>query len=157
MLSILGNKRTSSSASLDPEVSDQLPGKVAAAEKSAEPISTATIAEIYIRQGFPEKALKVYRDLLRADPQNDQLRQKLIALKARLTGVNAEAAVPEMIPEAATVMPDSSSVDGRPAAIVAGPVAIGPDSTEEFAGRPMLEIFVDWLESISRRREAHVQ
>lgn len=48
------------------------------------PISTATIAEIYVRQGFTLRALKVYRDLLQADPHNEEIRRKLVDLKVRI-------------------------------------------------------------------------
>lgn len=48
------------------------------------PISTATIAEIYVRQGFTLRALKVYRDLLQADPHNEEIRRKLVELKAQI-------------------------------------------------------------------------
>ncbi len=35
---------------------------------SLPPIATATLADIYIKQGFPERALKVFADLLQDDP-----------------------------------------------------------------------------------------
>ena len=59
--------------------------------KAVEPIATATLAEIYIRQGLPQKALKVYRDLLKHEPHNDQLRQKLILLKQQIDGQEVPA------------------------------------------------------------------
>jgi tetratricopeptide (TPR) repeat protein len=61
------------------------------AGKGVEPIATATLAEIYIRQGLPQKALKVYRDLLKLEPHNDQLRQKLILLKQQIDGQEVPA------------------------------------------------------------------
>ncbi len=61
------------------------------AGKTVEPIATATLAEIYIRQGLPQKALKVYRDLLKAEPHNDPLRQKLILLKQQIDGQEVPA------------------------------------------------------------------
>lgn len=57
-------------------------------QKAGAPISTPTIAEIYIKQGFPKRALKVYRDLLEADPHNEMIRQKLIALKKSLAAAD---------------------------------------------------------------------
>lgn len=59
--------------------------------KGVEPIATATLAEIYIRQGLPQKALKVYRDLLKVEPHNDQLRQRLILLKQQIDGQEVPA------------------------------------------------------------------
>ncbi|MDY0270156.1 tetratricopeptide repeat protein [Trichloromonas sp.] len=64
--------------------SGEAAAEVSVAGKAVEPIATATLAEIYIRQGLPQKALKVYRDLLKADPHNEQLRNKLIQLKQQL-------------------------------------------------------------------------
>lgn len=49
-----------------------------------DPLSTATIAELYIAQGFMKKALKIYRDLLDADPHNEELRSRLVELKHRI-------------------------------------------------------------------------
>lgn len=56
-----------------------------AADKSIpDPLATATIAELYVEQGFMKKALKIYRDLLDANPGNDELRQRIVDLKRRI-------------------------------------------------------------------------
>ena len=73
---------------------DEVQEKVSAPSlsgKGVEPIATATLAEIYIRQGLPQKALKVYRDLLKLEPHNDQLRQRLILLKQQIDGQEVPA------------------------------------------------------------------
>jgi hypothetical protein len=41
-----------------------------AAAVSADPLVTPTLAEMYLKQGFPAQALDVYRQLLQADPHN---------------------------------------------------------------------------------------
>jgi len=69
----------------------ELASEVSGAGKAVEPIATATLAEIYIRQGLPQKALKVFRDLLKVEPHNDQLRQKLILLKQQIDGQEVPA------------------------------------------------------------------
>lgn len=113
----------------------------AAANPQAEPISTITIAEIYIRQGFLDRALKVYRDLLQADPRNEEIRRKLVELKQRIetqkaapapAGASETAAVPAPAAAAATV---PEVADKRAAA----------------EGRQLAEL-TRWLDSISRRR-----
>lgn len=126
--------------------------KSESAEKSGEPISTATIAEIYIRQGFPEKALKVYRDLLRAEPQNDQLRQKLVDLKEQLSDEGAEADSGLTVSQ-----PTSFSSEKSSSSPVAESVSIEIEISEKPDRSSLVEIFVDWLDSIKRRKEAHVQ
>lgn len=50
-------------------------------EPGSDPLATVTIAELYIKQGFLKKALKIYRDLLDANPGNDDLRQRIVDLK----------------------------------------------------------------------------
>lgn len=47
------------------------------AESPANPLNTATIADLYLSQGFTGKALGIYRELLVGDPENDQLRQQV--------------------------------------------------------------------------------
>jgi tetratricopeptide (TPR) repeat protein len=57
-----------------------------AAEEDNEPIATATIAEIYVKQGLLNKALKVYGDLVRGNPDNDRLRERYQALSRQVAG-----------------------------------------------------------------------
>ena len=111
--------------------------------KPGAPISTPTIAEIYIKQGFPKRAMKVYRDLLDADPHNETIRQKLIALKKSFAA--AEQQDLREIPFA-----DSADCGQDPLAEMPEPVKTiaGPDAYAE-----KLEL---WLTSIKKRRE-HVQ
>ena len=43
----------------------------------AAPVSSATIAELYISQGFTEKGADIYRELLRAEPDNQTFLKRL--------------------------------------------------------------------------------
>jgi len=47
------------------------------AEAGEGEIVSATLAELYLRQGFPDKALDVYRQLVARDPSNSEARQRL--------------------------------------------------------------------------------
>jgi hypothetical protein len=145
-----------SAVSSEPEIaSGPSAAALQPADKSVEPISTATIAEIYIRQGFLVKALKVYRDLLRADPQNEQLRQKLIALKAMLAGAGSEERADVfMAPEATS--PEPTSHDAAPVTLITETVITESTPSPESVCRSIVDIFAGWLDSVSRRREAHV-
>jgi pentatricopeptide repeat protein len=42
---------------------------------------SATLAELYFKQGFPEKAVEVYRQLIEREPDNDRLRRRLAELQ----------------------------------------------------------------------------
>ena len=51
--------------------------------KEAMPFQTDTLAEIYIRQGRVDKALAVYRDILKREPENANVRAKFEALQRK--------------------------------------------------------------------------
>ncbi len=52
------------------------------AAPSGEPMLTETMAELYLKQGFNDKAIDVYRRLLAQRPHDEALRAKLAALEA---------------------------------------------------------------------------
>jgi tetratricopeptide (TPR) repeat protein len=52
----------------------------------AEPIPTATLAEIYAQQGLLDKAARVYEDILRQNPDNAKVRERLLQLQESLGG-----------------------------------------------------------------------
>jgi len=43
-------------------------------------LASATIAELYVSQGFPDKGADVYRELLSADPMNESFGKRLLEL-----------------------------------------------------------------------------
>ena len=55
-------------------------------EKAAKPaIPTDTLAEIYLKQGHPDRALLVYQDILAKDPHNAVVKEKYESLKDRIS------------------------------------------------------------------------
>ncbi len=106
------------------------------------PISTPTIAELYVRQGFPKKAMKVYRDLLQDDPHNEEIRRKLVELKKQIEA--EEAAVAGKTEEPSVKASESEQEDPK------SPVGEGHRHLQTVAALDR------WLVSIRRRRE-HVQ
>ncbi len=115
-----------------------------------DPISTGTIAEIYIRQGFLKRAAKIYRELLQSDPHNEGIRQKLVALKKQMLAETEGAG-------------ESSASRHSPGKMSDGePQAIAPVVDETFlrdgggGEEQILTTLEEWLDSINRRRE-HVQ
>jgi tetratricopeptide (TPR) repeat protein len=60
-------------------------------------IQTDTLAEIFIKQGKPEKALAIYGKILNEDPQNEAVRQKFEALQKKVGRKSESAAREKMI------------------------------------------------------------
>ena len=53
-------------------------------EAGGEEIDTVTMAELYIKQGYPEKALNVYQKILASDPDNLEIKQKIEELSGQI-------------------------------------------------------------------------
>jgi hypothetical protein len=128
-----------------PEAGAAAPSAVAAAQPPADPISTPTIAEIYIRQGFLGRAMKVYRDLLQADPHNNEIRQKLVELKQR---IETQQASPLPVETAAPAVP----VAAAPVPAAEVPAAAAVEDARQAVAARQLAVLTCWLDSISRRR-----
>src|SRR5207247_10489674 len=60
-------------------------------------LSSSTLAELYFRQGFVDKAIEVYQQLLHREPENDRSRARLGELRALLT----QSVPPTVVPPAA--------------------------------------------------------
>ncbi|TSK06171.1 MAG: tetratricopeptide repeat protein [Geobacter sp.] len=113
----------------EPELAEAPPA-AASRPGAPDPLTTATLAELYVSQGFLEKAQNIYRELLTAHPGNPQYRLRLEELlelqelqlsPADPASAQAPAATPS--PEA-PVAPQIASV----------PVAGAPDLFVEPAG-----------------------
>ncbi len=64
----------------------QEPAPTAEAPKPEQkPAATETLAEIYLNQGFNDKALEIYRELLAKNPDNETLKKKITALEQQMT------------------------------------------------------------------------
>jgi tetratricopeptide (TPR) repeat protein len=59
------------------------PGRVAGGVEHP-PLSSSTLAELYLGQGFVDKAIEVYRQLLQREPGNEQARARMGELAALL-------------------------------------------------------------------------
>ncbi|MBW6512528.1 MAG: tetratricopeptide repeat protein [Desulfuromonadaceae bacterium] len=97
ILSALGN------AAMPPPSATPAPPPPAepATEGHLDPIATLTIAELYERQGLVERALKVYRDLLHKEPENELLRSKVARLQdcqSTVSGGTENAEKPDNAP-----------------------------------------------------------
>lgn len=55
--------------------------RISSTEEPEQPIATATLAEIYARQGLLANAIKIYQDILEQNPDNDAARERLMQLQ----------------------------------------------------------------------------
>jgi tetratricopeptide (TPR) repeat protein len=101
------------------------PAPVPATAGSEGGLASSTLAELYFNQGFPEKAIEVYRRLLDLEPGNDRARARL----AELHEMIAPPAPP-------------------PVAVTAAPAASGEAEKERAARRQALERTIERLESL---------
>ena len=51
-----------------------------------DPLTTVTLAELYVSQGFPKQALTILRELLETDPENLELKNRIHAIKQEIDG-----------------------------------------------------------------------
>jgi tetratricopeptide (TPR) repeat protein len=58
-------------------------------EAASGELMSATLAELYFNQGFTEKAIEVYRQLLEREPENDRLRRRLQELQTPVAPIPA--------------------------------------------------------------------
>ena len=58
-----------------------LVGPSAAEAAPAPALRSATLAELYLEQGFPDKAVEVYEQMLESDPYDQRARSRLIEIK----------------------------------------------------------------------------
>ncbi len=89
-------------------------------EPAAEPIATATLGEIYLRQGHRDEAERIFREVLRREPDNAAAREGLAQLGPAAPAAAAAAAA------ATLLMPVISRVPPPPAAspVPPAPVAV---------------------------------
>jgi len=102
------------------------------------PITTATIADIYIEQGLYEKALEVYRELLTEHPQDVAVQQKISELEALMASGSIQAATQDQQP---VVAPSASFEESPPV-----------ESTVGSNNDTVIEKLNGWLEAIQARR-----
>ncbi len=121
------------------------------AEPSA-PISTATLAEIYVKQGLLDKAIKVYEDILSQSPDNIMAHERMMQLRG-------QSGVPAVTPVAAqTLEPQATVAVTEVDATEVTPVMVTtPAETQNTSkNRSPIAVFQRWLTVIKEGR-ANVQ
>ena len=123
----------------------QEPSKVSDEEKC--PMTTVTMAELFVSQGFLKRAFTIYRELLDADPGNSDLKNRLYGLKAAIDEDNATARCGTMAGSDGEDRPD---VTGCEAAVAAPMIAEDPGPTQD--PNVVVATLEKWLHAIERRR-----
>ena len=132
------------------EDEDEIPTVVSPAvveETAAPTFTTSTMAEIYVSQGFIQRAIDIYEEMLRENPTNDGIVQRIGELFDMLTPPVEDEPQVETL-EQVVVVPDS--VLSVPAVEVAPePVLSAPTGEHE-----VVSTLEQWLSNIksSRRR-----
>jgi tetratricopeptide (TPR) repeat protein len=114
----------------DAEISQpQVEAKENEAEAPPVVVASATIAELYVSQGFPEKGTEIYRELLQQEPDNLVWKTRL----EELVGPAATATTPEM---PSTAMSHGERAGGN---------------------EGVLETLGEWLANIGRTRQCRTK
>ncbi len=126
-----------------PDIEDDFEGPaitLGGEEPSAsDDIATVTLADIYAAQGYRDRALKIYHEVLKSQPGNDDVRRKIAALEGEV------AAAPEPAPaeEPAPVAPAEAAPAPAPRS------APEPASGSQIDEGRSYEQFKRWLRSVS--------
>ena len=118
------------------EVVEEEPSDPVVYAASLPPIATATLADIYIQQGFFERALKVFSGLLEEDPGNKEIRRRYDELLQQVH-TSATTGSPEVVSAAPSEVVPAGKIDILPA-------EVGKDALVALYGR--------WLAVINRRK-----
>src|SRR6185369_16441413 len=94
-------------------------------------VASATIAELYVSQGFPEKGVEVYRDLLQSSPDNQVYIRR--------------------IEELVHPVPEQMDVEEQPNASAA------VSSQESVGSQSIMDTLNDWLVNIRGVRECRTK
>jgi tetratricopeptide (TPR) repeat protein len=113
------------------------------------PLATATLAELYIEQGFFERAEEVYKELLEADPDNSELKRRYDNLQQRVGDDEAvrEKATPVEYVDSDDIINDENHMLSQ----IDGDEFLSKDMPESKA----IAILEGWLANIGRRRDVH--
>jgi tetratricopeptide (TPR) repeat protein len=75
-----------------PPAAVEAPAPAVSSADAATPLSSSTLAELYLRQGLPERAIEVYRQLLSEEPGNARARARLVDIESSVTAPDPRAA-----------------------------------------------------------------
>jgi len=127
-----------------------------------DPLTTVTLAELYVSQGFARRARIIYRELLEADPENIELKKRLAALDLEIDNDGTTAGEQSLVADAF----DLEAVEAEEASFAAESPQVESDSSALFAElrttgdryavgsreEHIIHTLEMWLENIRRMR-----
>ena len=130
-----------------PEVRDEFEGspiQLGDDSVTTEYIATVTLADIFAAQGYSAKALKIYHDVLRRQPDNEDVRRKVAAIeKGEPISRPAEDDLPPIKDDARPVVSAPAPAATAPANAPAIPPGAAIDEGRSY------EQFKRWLRTVS--------
>ncbi len=125
-------------------------------EETGEPIPTVTLAEVYVRQGLTNEAVKVYQDILKLNPDNTEARERMMQLREPLSD-KAEIPVSELstTTDASAVEQASAEESVLPEPTLASPEAplVLPEVQDEPEVQSLMIVLKRWLTAINQGKE----
>ena len=112
-----------------------------------EPIATATLAEIYVKQGLLDKAIDVYQGLLTQNPNNDVARERITQLQQHTDSDQDVAA--EQISQEIEIVPESENLE---VAVQSETTEVLTESQDEIKDQSPLSVLQRWLAVIKNGR-----
>ena len=109
-----------------------------------DPLTTATLAEIYFAQGFHDQALAIYHELSGEEPGNEDLRRRIVEIET----IKAESISKQATPGGEAVQTRETLPMTLLSETLASGSVICPDSPDERA----VAALEQWLVGIERRR-----
>lgn len=130
-----------------PDNLDEL--QMVTAPSGKDPLATVTVAELYVKQGVLDRAIDIYKELLEADPDNDELKKRYIDLQWRLE--ENETTQEYVGPVDSMVFAEMPADVETTFSSCAGTRLNSKEKTEN----PAVVIMECWLENIRRGRNVH--
>ena len=132
MLNALDLPRPWAQIKQESHVQETVSQEAVAPDVPEEPIPTATLAEIYVKQGLLVEAVNVYQDILKQNPDNTAAHQRMLQLQSES---------PELKSESQELQSESQELQSEP-----------PESQSESRGQSLLTVFQNWLTAIKHVR-----
>jgi tetratricopeptide (TPR) repeat protein len=111
-----------------------------------DPLRTATMAELYVSQGFLKRALTIYRELLETEPNNAEWKNRLYELKMAIDEDTAKAR--QVVTTESAAETGISQVSEQPDSGLPNDETSSPANANDRA----LMTLEKWLETIRRGR-----
>jgi len=137
-----------------------------AGEARRDALETNTLAELYVKQGLPDRAIDVYRSMLRVEPGNAAAKRRLAEIEAALAGAAApaprspagssSASSPPSRPATAAAAPTRSTAPAVPGPAPAPPAPSAPIAALRNAASPdrsSIERLERWLDALKRGQD----